>query len=369
MPEHSPLHDLTSRAGAQFTEEAGWLMPDRYGDVAAEYRNARERAALFDVSDRSKVELTGPEAVSFLQNLSTNDIASLPVGAGCEIFLTNAQARVVAHALVYRLLLHDDREALWLDAVPGLAEKIIKHLDHYLISEQAEFADRTGQFAQVQLAGPEAKAVLEKALAIEVPDLDELQHMMRTFGTDATCHIRRHSPIGVPGYDITCLAARAPAVWETLTRAGAAPAGLAAYELLRVEAGTPVYGKDMDEANLALEVGRTKQAICYTKGCFLGQEPLVRIRDLGHVNRTLLGLIVEGNELLPRGTKLFRDGKEVGQVTSSVASPRAGSRIALAYVRRGHQEVGTKLEIEGTGSRRIAEVVCLPFSSTKSGVR
>jgi folate-binding protein YgfZ len=243
-----------------------------------------------------------------------------------------------------------------------LAEKLLKHLDHYLISEQVEFADRTREFAQLHLAGPQAQPILERALHDEVPDLGPLQHMMRTFGTNATCNIRRHDPLGVPGYDIVCLGSRAGAVWEALTRAGAALAGLKAYELLRIEAGTPVYGKDMDESHLALEVGRTQQAVCYSKGCFLGQEPLVRIRDLGHINRTLTGLRIPGSEAVPPGSKLFRAGKEVGQVTSSVVSPRHGSAIALAYVRRGNLDPGTALEIEVAGTRRTAEVAALPFA-------
>jgi glycine cleavage system T protein len=366
MPEQSPLHDITAQAGARFVEEAGWVIPDQYGDVQAEYNAACTRAAVFDLSHRSKVEVTGSDAHSFLQNLSTNDVAGLPVGAGCELFFTNAQARVVVHALVYRLLLHDGREAFWLDSVPGTAEKLIKHLDYYLISEQVEFADRTRGFAQLHLAGPQAQLLLERALHDDVPDLEPLQHMMRTFGADATCSIRRNDPLGLPGYDIVCLAGRAGPVWEALTRAGAVPAGLQAFELLRVEAGTPVYGKDMDESNLALEVGRTQQAISYSKGCFLGQEPLVRIRDLGHVNRLLLGLTIPGQEAVPPGAKLFRADKEVGQVTSSVVSPRLGSAIALAYVRRGNQEPGTAVEVEVEGTRRTAEVAALPFVGLNS---
>jgi glycine cleavage system T protein len=358
---------MTARAGAEFAEDAGWLMPARFERIEGEYQSARGRAAVFDVSHHAKVEVTGADAVTFLQNLSTNDVAKLPVGAGCEIFLTNAQARVMAHAVVYRLLLPDGREGLWLDAVPGLAEKIIKHLDHYLISEQVELADHTRQLAQIHLAGPQAPQVLEKALHGEVLGLEELQHTMRAFGADATCHVCRHSPLGVPGYDIVCANNQAPAVWQMLIQAGAAPAGFEAYELLRVEAGTPVYGKDMDESNLALEVGRTQQAICYTKGCFLGQEPLVRIRDLGHINRLLLGLNVEGGEPVPRGVKLLQGGKEVGQVTSSVVSPAMGSVIALAYVRRGWQEPGTALEVEAAGGRWPASVVALPFISSGPG--
>src|SRR3954463_15534227 len=104
-----------------------------------------------------------------------------------------------------------------------------------------------------------------------------------------------------------------------------------------------------------MEVGRTKQAICYTKGCFLGQEPIVRARDIGHVNRTLLGVKIAGNDVVVRGARLFRDGQEVGQITSSARSPRLGV-IGLAYIRRGSQEPGTVLEVEAEGGRRSAEV-------------
>jgi folate-binding protein YgfZ len=359
MAEKTPLYDVAARSGAEFSEEAGWLMPARYGPVETEYRQARERTALFDVSDRAKVELTGPEAVKFLQNLCTNEIAKLPVGAGCELFLTTLHAKVVAHALAFHLMLPDQGEAIWLDAAPGQAEKIIKHLDRYLISEQVELADRTREFAQLHLAGPMALATLERALGDPMPDLAELQHVMRTYG-----QIRRHDPLGVPGYDLVCPSGQATEVWELLTRAGATPAGFEAYDILRVEAGTPVYGRDIDENHLALEVGRTRQAICYTKGCFLGQEPLVRIRDLGHVNRTLTGLKLTGG-LVPPGSKVFRDGKEVGYVTSAAASPTMGS-IALAYLRRGSQDPGTAVEVEAAGTRRTAAVAGLPFGFSGS---
>lgn len=368
MSEKTSLSDVAARAGAQFVEEAGWLMPARYGNAQGEYRSARERVALFDVSNRGKVEVTGSDAVTFLQNLCTNDVAGLSLGAGCEVFFTTIQARVVAHALVYRLLLQDQREALWLDTAPGMAARIIKHLDHYLISEQVELVDRTGEFAQLHLAGPQAPTVLKKVLHDDVPDLGQLQQMTRPFADGAICPIRRHDPLGVSGYDIVCWRSRAAEVWDVLINAGAVPAGLEAYEVLRVEAGTPVDGKDIDETTLALEVGRTRQTICYTKGCFLGQEPLVRIRDLGHVNRSLGGLKVSGAGTVPSGARLFREGKEVGRVTSSVVSPALGTVIALAYLRRGN-EPGTILEVEGDGTRRTAEVVSVPFVASEAGTR
>jgi folate-binding protein YgfZ len=363
MSERSSLHDATTRAGAVFAEEAGWTMPLHYGDPEAEYRAAREGAALFDLSQRGKVELTGDEAATFLHNLLTNDIKNLPYSHGCEAFLCNVQARVLAYALVYRLKVFDDsafvssHDAFWLDVDPGLNEAVVRHLDRHLISERAEIADRTQSFAQLHLAGPRVPALLE---VDGIKDLAARELMQNGFGAD-TVQFRRNDRLGVPGYDIICPAAVAGWHWNHWTERGAAPAGLRAEEALRVEAGTPVYGKDVTDANLAPEVGRTAQAISYTKGCYLGQEPIVRLRDLGHVNRVLTGLRVEGSEPVPQGAKLWRDGKEAGQVTSPALSPALGTAIALAYVRRGSSDPGTALEVEVDGKRRPATVVSLPF--------
>jgi folate-binding protein YgfZ len=361
MPTPTPLHDNAQAAGARFVEVAGYQVPASYGDPFAEYRQARSGAALFDVSHRGKLELTGPDAPNFLHNLCTNDVVNLPLGAGCEAFFTSAKAKVIAHALVYHVRIAAGRDALWLDIDPGQSTRLIQHLDHFLISEQVEFADRTADFAELHLAGPQARAVLERALGEAIPDLGPLEHMERTFGENATCHIRRHDPLGLPGYDLVCLRQRAAEVWQRLTAAGATPAGLDAYEMLRVEAGTPVYGIDIDENRFVVEVGRS-DAISYTKGCYLGQEPIVMARDrAGHVNRRFRGLRLRDGKPLPAGTKLLApDGKEAGIVTSSLVSPRLGG-IALGYVRRGHEQPGTVLEAEPAGSGRRAVVEELPF--------
>jgi folate-binding protein YgfZ len=362
MPD-SPLAAVTAAAGAVPRDFAGWAMPASYGDPSAGYDAAVSAAALFDVSHRGKLELTGPDAPSFLHNLCTNDVTGLPLGAGCEAFFTTAKAKVVGHALVYHVRLDGGRDALMLDTEPGKAEALLKHLDRYLISEQVELADRTAEYAQMHLAGPRAKATLERALGDEVPDLDELQHMERTFGLNATCHVRRHDPLGVPGYDIVCRRERAEGVWRMLTAAGARPAGLDTYEVLRVEAGTPVDGRDFDENRFVVEVGRGPRAISYAKGCYLGQEPIVMARDrAGHVNRTLLGLaLTDGGRPAPAGAKVFRGDAEVGVVSSSVASPRAGGPVALAYLRRGHQDPGTEVTVETPDGRRPAVVRALPI--------
>jgi tRNA-modifying protein YgfZ len=364
MSERSSLHDTTTRAGAVFGEDAGWTMPLHYGDPEAEYRQAREGAALFDLSHRGKVELTGPEAAIFLHNLLTNDIKNLPYSHGCESFLCNAQARVLAYVLVYRLKVFDDsafiasHDAFWLDLDSGLGEKVARHLDRHLISERAEIADRTAAFAHLYLAGPQAPALAEQD---GIKGLGPRELMQNGWGPD-TVQFRRNDRLGVRGFDIICPAAQAEWHWNHWLGRGARPAGLRAEDTLRVEAGTPVYGKDVTEANLAPEVGRTAQAISYAKGCYLGQEPIVRLRDLGHLNRVLTGLRVEGDEPPSPGAKLTRDGKEAGQVTSSVRSPALGTVIALAYVRRGSGEPGTPLEVETSSGRARASVASLPIS-------
>jgi folate-binding protein YgfZ len=352
------LHDHQSRAGAVFAESAGWLLPVHFGNAGSEDAQARESAGLFDLSHHGKVTVAGPDAGRFLHNLCTNAVTSLAGGDGCEAYLTTGQARIIACALIYRLPASNGTDTFWLDVGPGMGPKVYQHLDHYLVSEQVELADRTEEMVQLHVAGPRSAAVLNQALGEALPPLTELQHVERTVQAER-CQVRRHDPLGLPGFDLVAPRSAAQAVWEALTVAGAAPAGLAAYDVLRLEAGTPVNGPDID-GQLPQEVGRTERAVSFTKGCYIGQETVARIRTYGHVNRSLVGLSIAGDEALPQGTKLFRDGQEVGQVTSSLVSPRQGP-IALAYVRRGSEGPGTVLEVAATGSGRSAEVAALPF--------
>jgi folate-binding protein YgfZ len=358
MPERTPLHQQAEQAGAVFAEEAGWLVPAQFGDPGGEYASACESADLFDVSHRGKVELSGADAVSFLHNLCTNDIKNLAPNTGCEAFLTTAKAKVVAYLLVGRLH-HDGQTLLWLDLAPGMAATVHSHLDHYLISEQVQLSDRTREFAQVYLCGPQARAIVARAVGGPLPE-QTFQMRPREGGG----FLRRNDLLGLPGYDVVCPGGEAAALWQALTAAGARPAGGDVLNILRVEAGTPAQGPDIDEGRLAVEVGRGTRSICYTKGCFLGQEPIVMARDRGHVNRTLLGLRLHVAEPAEHGARVFRDGAEVGVVTSSVWSPRLRAAIALAYLRRGHQEPGTKVEVETGGRRCGAEVAALPFVGT-----
>lgn len=313
--------------------------------MTLDYTVAITQAALFDTSGAAKLLLTGPDAPMFLGNLSTNDTKALPLGGGCEAYFCDARAKVKFQTWIYHIRLGDGRHAMWVETTPGRNTDLVQYLDRYLISEQVEIADRTAEFAQMHLGGPKAAEILSAALGEPVPDLPEFAHMERTFGKDATCSVRRRDPLGLPGFDLVCRSEAADGVRRMLTAAGAAPGTANTFEVLRIEAGTPVFGKDIDDNRFVMEVGFVTRAVSYAKGCFLGQEPIVMARDrAGHVNRAFLGLKILDGGPLAAGTKLFRDGQEVGQVTSSCYSPRLGAPVALAYLKWKHQEPGTRMD-------------------------
>jgi folate-binding protein YgfZ len=325
-----------------------------------DYTATVSRAALFDTSTAAKLVLTGPDAPMFLGNLSTNDTKALPLGGGCEAYLCDARAKVKFQTWIYHIRLGDGRHAMWVETTPGRNIEIVKYLDRYLISEQVEIADRTADFAQLHLAGPEAREVLSAAIGEQVPDLLEFTHMERTIA-GKSCSIRRRDRLGVPGFDLVFPTDSLAAVRTSVTAAGAVPASPGTFETLRIEAGMPLYGPDIDDNRFVMEVGFAARAVSYSKGCYLGQEPIVMARDrAGHVNRSFLGLKVLNGGPLAAGTKLIHDGQEVGVVTSSCDSPRLGAAVALAYLKWKHQDPGTRMEADTSEGKRAVEVIGLP---------
>ena len=309
-------------------------------DPAAGADAARASAALFDTSDAGKLVLTGPDAPRLVHNICTNDVLDLPLGAGVEAFFCDARAKALFLAQIYHLMWNGDH-AFWLETAPGRAPALAAHLDRYLISEQVEIHDVTADYSQFHLAGPRAEAVVGAALGDALPDLPEFAHVERTFGQGGTCNIRARTLLGVPGYDIVCLRERAAGVWRMLSACGATPGGAAAFEELRIAAGTPAWGKDFDEKRFVMEVGRAARAVSYAKGCFPGQEPIVMSRDrAGRVNRHFVKLRADG--ALPAGGKITRDGGEVGIVTS------AANGVALGYVRWDASAAGTEYDVGGS---------------------
>lgn len=376
MSHLSALHSLHESAGGVFADVGGWRLPLCYaGGWQAEYQQVQSRAALFDLSHRTRLQLVGKDRATFLHGFCTNDIVNLPPGGGCEAFVTNLQARVLACLVVFASV-----DALWLDADPNLGEKLVRHLGRYAITEDVAFHDQTQAFSQLRLAGPHAAAILRALASTPMTDASAWSVQQARIGP-VDCQIRRIAVLNLPAFDLLCLASDACRLAELLlTPLGGknAWAGMQAHDVLRIEAGWPEYGRDIDETNLPQEVNRTAQAISWTKGCYLGQEPICRIRDLGHVNRMLMGLKTQpwlgsgpplppGSEASPAapppGTRLIGDGRDAGVVTSSAFSPRLGRDVALAYVRRGHWQPGTRLRlaVDADAEPVEAEVTSLPF--------
>jgi folate-binding protein YgfZ len=299
-----------------------------------DYQAALSGAALFDLSDRGKIEVAGRDAREFLHNLSTQDIKNLPVGETCEAFLTTNKARVIVHVWITSR----EKDLFWLDMVAGQADKVLQHVNHYLISEQVDLTDRSNEFGLLELVGEKAAELSDKLGA-------KAQRM------------QRHRRLAVDAFDFYSPRQELPVLRQLLLDSGALVGSPTTYHILRIEAGLPEYGLDIDENRLAMEVNRP-QAMSYNKGCYLGQETIVMARDRGQVNRLLMGFKAGAGAPLAAGTKLLRGNDEVGQVTLSVFSPRLGQVIALAYLRRGSWDAGTEV---ATAEGRSGTVCALPF--------
>ncbi|HEY2909687.1 MAG TPA: glycine cleavage T C-terminal barrel domain-containing protein, partial [Gemmataceae bacterium] len=297
----------------------------------SEYEVATTGAALFDISDAAKLELTGPDVPMFLSNLCSNDIKNLPAGRGCPAYFCDPRGKVQFQTWIYNAA-----SSIWIETTAGRNDEFFKYLDRYLISERVEIVDRTSEFAQFHLAGPMARTVLENAFGGSF-DLPEFGH--------ADGKVRRRDWLGLAGFDLLAAKEESAELRKRLLDAGAREAGGELFETLRIEAGTPLFGPDIDDNRFVMEVGGADRAVSFTKGCYLGQEPIVMARDrAGHVNRLFVGLkVLEGELPPPPGTRLTHEGQDVGQVTSSCQSPWLGTPLALAYVRWKHREPGTRL--------------------------
>jgi len=354
----SPLFTWHEAHGATFISDRGIELPGHFTDPLREYQGVREKAGLIDYSFRVQVRMTGEDRVSFLQGIVSNDIKALRPGDGCAATLLTEQGRLVADLRVYAL-----DSALLLDVDVRIKDKAIEALSRFIIADDVELEDLSEQQVTLALQGPLASQVLAAA-DVSLSLSKALQHSEGTIG-GSPVHIVRADDTGLDGYELLVPGTQAEVVWQTLLQVGAPfelrPVGLTALNLLRVEAGIPWYGVDMDESRIVLEVG-LEHALSFKKGCYLGQEVVERATARGHVNRKLSGLLVHGDTIPVGGDKLFHDSQEVGWVTSAINSPRLGRPIALAYIRREHLAPGTQLRIDRQGTPVIAEVTTLPFA-------
>jgi folate-binding protein YgfZ len=299
------------------------------------YTALHESAAWFDLSSRGKIRVTGEDRARLLHAMLTNDVQGLKPGQGNYHFLLNAQGRILADVNLYVFPDH-----VLLDCEPPSREKIYRHLDHYIIADDVQLEDVTASLATVALEGPRA---LELA-GVAVPDADNAHTEVEGMT------VARASASGQPGLWFFLEPSRKAGWIARLEEAGATAASEQDVRVVRVENGRPQYGEDFGEANLPQETQQMR-ALHFTKGCYLGQEIVERIRSRGQVHRLLVKLDIEGAEPPAAGAAVQAGGQEAGKISSPVYSPRRGCVAALAIVRREHATAGKELTVEGRPAR------------------
>jgi folate-binding protein YgfZ len=361
MAKQTSLIDFHKRQGATLAERGGWLLPAHFGSFAAEYDAACGSVGLIDLSDRGLLQVTGSDRLTFLQGMLSNDLLALRPFEGHYATILNQQGKVLADVRVLCAM-----NSIYLDFLEPLKDKIVAHLNRYLVADEVEIADRTDEYGMLSLQGPRAEALLaEYAGEARLPE-QLAHHAMFKVDAAAICAVRA-SHTGETGFDLIIPRADLLSAAQRLTEIGrrfaAVWVGAEALEILRVEAGIPVYGTDITEDNLLLETSLDSH-VSFTKGCYLGQEIVERVRSRGHVNRKLRGLLINGTTPASHGDAIRADEKQVGAITSSVHSPRLSRAIALGYIHRDHWEPGTQVTVSSLAGLTTALVTEPPFVRT-----
>jgi folate-binding protein YgfZ len=286
------------------------------------------------------VRLTGADRRSYLQGLLTNDIEALTPGTGCYAALLTAQGRMISDMRVLEL-----GDAVLLEVPASLAANVASHLDRFVFSEDVQARDITAEKSEVGLYGPSAGRVVAHIL----PPTSDL-HALPLNGTTtasfdgSSVTIVRSDDAGVDGYDIVVDVNTVEKLKEALVADGAVVVDAASAEAARIEAGRPRFGVDMDSETIPLEAGIDDRAISRTKGCYVGQEVIIRVLDRGHgrVARRLVKLAFPDRMPAP-GQKLLAGEREIGRITSVAFSPSLGHPVALGYVQRDFTTAGTSV--------------------------
>lgn len=276
-------------------------------------------AAWLDVSARGRIVVRGRDRARLLHNITTNEVKKMAAGAGCYAFLLNPQGRIQADLLMFCF-----PDWLLIGVEPETREKVLQHIRRYIIADQVELEDAAAQLAEIAVEGPAAEATLN-AMGAPVP-APGYAHAAWNSAT-----VARVSLTGQPGFRIFIPEAGKAGLIRRLEAAGAKPASPEDARTVRIENGIARYGEDIDDTCLPQETERM-HAVSFTKGCYLGQEIVERIRARGSVHRKLRRIELPGTEPVARGTEVEIEGK-TATATSSVYSPRLGKAIALAYVR------------------------------------
>jgi folate-binding protein YgfZ len=294
------------------------------------YQALREHAAWIDLSGRGKIRATGEDRARLLHAMTTQQVEEMKPGDGAYAFFLNAQGRILGDANLFCF-----EEYFLLDTEPETRQKLFEHLDRYIIADDVALEDLTAEMATIAVEGPQAASVLAK-LGAPIP---EAPYRTRAWGDRI---VARVSSTGSEGFFVFLPARGRPEFTDQLV--GVSEASADDARLVRIENGHPRYGEEITERYLVQETGQT-HAVNFTKGCYLGQEIVERVRSRAQIHRVLRRLEIDGLEPPAAGTKLTSGGTDAAEIASSAFSPALAKVIALAYVRVQYAEPGTELRL------------------------
>ncbi|HSU12869.1 aminomethyltransferase family protein [Longimicrobium sp.] len=362
-PSESPIRARQDAVGAVWTEVAGRRVARHYGDSAGEYRAVREGAGLAERGDRARIRMWGKDPVKMIHGLITNDLLKAAPGQGVYAAMLTPKGRTIAELRIFRRELPSGVEVLVempREALDGVREHFRKMVPPMF----AKWGDVTDTLAGLGVYGPRSREIVGQVLGIDPPSAEDA-HAEADFG-GAAVMVAATRYVGLEdGFDLFVAADAAGALWDALAVAGARPIGFGAIETLRIEAGRPRFGADLTEDVIPTEAfeeaGLMERAISFSKGCYTGQEVIVRIAHRGHVNKHLRGLLLGDAPAPAPGTRLVNaeTGKDAGWLTSVAHSPLLGQSVALGYVRR-EVEPGAVVRL-GAPDGAMATVAKLPF--------
>lgn len=360
----SPLHETHVRLHASMIERDGWSVPALYGDMTAEYAAVREDGAgLIDLSPRGRLVVSGTESVQFLNGLITNDMKTLAENTWMSAAFPNVQGRLIAAVRVVRL--QDERTdknacpTFLLDSEAATRERVLKAIERFTLAGDFRVRDITDETVLLTVQGRKADGIVRSVLGEEAAGL--APHMAMEIGwQQSNATVSRATHTGEDGFDLVVNLDQAPSLWEALQAAGARPVGYGALEILRIEAGVPRYGVDMDETNVITEID-LDDAVSYTKGCYVGQEIIARIKYRGHVAKKLAGLVLDPSAQILAGGLIKSADKDIGRITSITFSPSLGRPIALGYLKYDYLAPETRVKVIFGDKEFPAQVTQLPF--------
>ncbi len=353
---HSPLLETQRRLSPHLVLAPAiddtWEMPAEFvpHQSRAEYDAVRSPggAGVIDRSSRALLRLTGPDRHTFLQGMVTNDILALAPGYGCRAAFLDTTGHILADLRVW-----NGPDALLIETDPQASARFLQTLDMYLIMEDVQVADVSDEWTLLRVLGDAASAVVSALVSPPfMPDMSAMTFHAVTFTDGAQGYVAVTDPNDLAGLDLWLPAASAPAAWEALLSRDVVPVGTHAAETLRIEAGEARWGRELSEAVLLPEAD-LPDTVSYSKGCYVGQEIIARLRARGHANRALRGILLPDTAPIPGPDATLHApehgpeaGREIGRITSAAASPRFGGRaLALGYVRREYLEPGTAVAV------------------------